>query len=331
MKDTYFREMYEDIQQNIKEALVRDYDLFREPEISLLKFSENIICMVRQGENRKAVLRINRPNYHDSKELESELRWITQIRRYTDINTPIVYEGKNGEMLQHFISSNGYAYTYSVQSFITGKTIKELQGDGVHDELEKVGEIAAKLHCLEENRPHSMEKFKRFTWDIEDTLSENARWGHFLLFDGLDEEDKKLFCLAAEKIKKKLTAYGRNVHNYGLIHADLHSENLLVDKDIISLIDFDDCGYGWYLYDLASAVSQQSYGLDEMTEAYLKGYQKIRKLREADLKEIDTFILLRRLVRMGWMTTRKDNGVLERDGEEYYKATKEFAKIFIKD
>lgn len=322
MEEAYFKESYDVINKDIKKAVSINYDLFQNPQISLLKYSENIICLITDAENRKAVVRINRPNYHNAEELESELAWITQIRKWTDINTAVVYHGRNGKVLQNFTSAGGFEYTYSIQSFVEGKTLKELE-NGIYDGMEKVGMTAAKLHLLEEKFPHDKNNFKRFTWDINDTLSEEARWGHFLLFEGMTSEEKEIFLNAEIIMKQRLEKYGRNPNNYGLIHSDLHSENLIIDKDRISLIDFDDCGYGWYLYDLASAVSQQSENIGEFVSAYLKGYQKIRKLSEADMREIDTFVLMRRFVRLGWMTTRKDNGVFEREGKKYYKKTKE--------
>ncbi len=31
--------------------------------------------------------------------------------------------------------------------------------------------------------------------------------------------------------------------------------NLLIDGDRVTLIDFDDCGFGWFMYDFAAAIS----------------------------------------------------------------------------
>ena len=43
-----------------------------------------------------------------------------------------------------------------------------------------------------------------------------------------------------------------------LIHADLRLANLLVERDRLGIIDFDDCGFGWFGYDFAAAVSFSS-------------------------------------------------------------------------
>jgi len=42
----------------------------------------------------------------------------------------------------------------------------------------------------------------------------------------------------------------------GLIHADLHLGNALFWSDEVRVIDFDDCGFGYWLYDIAFALKQ---------------------------------------------------------------------------
>jgi Ser/Thr protein kinase RdoA (MazF antagonist) len=330
MVNAGFTEKYEELQLDLKKAVLRDYSLFENPEISLLKFSENIICRIDEKKGKKsAVLRINRPGYHDVPELENELKWITQINEQTDIHTAEVYQGVDGSVIQSFTSAGGKSYTYSMQSLLTGIPLRQIKGANLETQIKKVGNIAAKLHSMEEKTPHNKDSFNRFTWNIKDTLKEEARWGHFLSFEGMSAEEYHLFEKTGNKIEERLKNYKKSPQNYGLIHADLHSENLLVDDTRISLIDFDDCAYSWYLYDFASAVSQQSSGLKDMVLAYLEGYQEIRQLTSEDIDEIDTFLLLRRFVRLGWMTSHKDNGILESEGAEYFQVTKALAKNYL--
>lgn len=328
MCEVGFKENYAELYPFLEKAVLRDYDKFQNPEILLLKFSENIICELKT-ENDRAVIRINRPGYHNLEELENELLWITEINKKTDVHTATVYTGVDGKILHEFTSGSGLIYTYSIQAFLSGIPLRKLQGKNRMEQLKQVGRIAAKLHTMEEDNPHIPDKFRRFTWDIPDTLREGARWGYFLSVNSFAKDDRKLFEAAAEKIERRLLKYGRSSKNYGLIHADLHSENILVDGNEMSLIDFDDCGYSWYLYDLASAVSQQSEEIGEMVHAYVEGYQEIRMLSEVDRSEIETFVLLRRLVRLGWMTSHQDNGVLAREGQAYLAVTRDMAEKYI--
>lgn len=63
--------------------------------------------------------------------------------------------------------------------------------------------------------------------------------------------------------------------SYGIIHADFHSGNYLLDGDAVYLIDFENCKFGYYFYDLSLALMELSA---QQRSAFLKGYQSLRPL-----------------------------------------------------
>lgn len=79
----------------------------------------------------------------------------------------------------------------------------------------------------------------------------------------------------------------------GLIHADLHLENALFDGDALRIIDFDDCGFGSWLYDLAVPLWDNRYrdNYPVLRAALLDGYAAHREL--PDLTHLDAFIATR--------------------------------------
>jgi len=86
-------------------------------------------------------------------------------------------------------------------------------------------------------------------------------------------------------------------------------EDLIVGDDGIRLIDFDDCGFGWYLYDPASALLPY-YGQDfypDLLDACAAGYRSVRPLSDDELKEMRTFLLLRCFYGLGWLQTRRNS------------------------
>lgn len=330
MGEAGFKEKFQELYPYLEKAVSQDYEGFQNSQILLFKFSENIICKVQsEKEGKCAMLRINRPGYHSEEELKNELLWITEINEKTDIHTAEIYRGKDENVLHTFTSGSGRKYTYSMQAFLPGIPLRQLKADSRQEQLKQVGRIAAKLHTMEEQSPHRCDSFARFTWDIPDTLYEGARWGHFQAYADMTKEERQLLQKTAEKIEESMLRYGRTRKNYGLIHADLHSENVLVDGDTMSLIDFDDSGYSWYLYDLGSAVSQQSARLGDMAEAYRKGYEEIRPLSSEDIRMTDTFVLLKRLVRIGWMTSHWENGILAKEGDVYFDVTKRMSEAYL--
>lgn len=49
--------------------------------------------------------------------------------------------------------------------------------------------------------------------------------------------------------------FPRDAMNYGMIHGDAHTGNMIVDEDgEITLFDFDDCCRSWYINDLSIAL-----------------------------------------------------------------------------
>jgi len=139
-----------------------------------------------------------------------------------------------------------------------------------------------------------------------------------------------LYKEASHIIQKKLEAFGKEKTRFGLIHADLRLANLLIYGDEIKVIDFDDCGFGWFLYDLATSVSfiEHMPYLDELIASWLKGYSKIRLLTDEEKEMIPTFILMRRLQLISWIGSR-DNETTRLLGENYTLQSDDLVKAYV--
>ena len=89
------------------------------------------------------------------------------------------------------------------------------------------------------------------------------------------------------------------------MHADLRLANLLVDGDTITVIDFDDCGFGWYFYDFGTAVSffEDHPSVPDWQDAWVTGYRTRREMSAADEDMLASFVLLRRMLLLAWMGT----------------------------
>jgi Ser/Thr protein kinase RdoA (MazF antagonist) len=92
-----------------------------------------------------------------------------------------------------------------------------------------------------------------------------------------------------------------DVDDVGLIHADLHLGNALFHRGEVKLIDFDDCGTGPRLYDLAVALWElrDEEGYEVFRDALLDGY---REHREIDAAHLDHFIAVRQIAFDLWCT-----------------------------
>ena len=102
---------------------------------------------------------------------------------------------------------------------------------------------------------------------------------------------------AAAEVGRRLTEFGRDTDRFGLIHADLRMANLMVDPDNasapITVIDFDDCGWSWYLFDLAAVVSfiEDTPEAERMIADWLRGYLEVRDIPVEHLEMVPTLVM----------------------------------------
>jgi Ser/Thr protein kinase RdoA (MazF antagonist) len=77
----------------------------------------------------------------------------------------------------------------------------------------------------------------------------------------------------------------------------------LVDQDKVKVIDFDDCGFSWFMYDFATAVSfmEDHPSVPELRDAWVRGYRSEARLDAAAEAELQTFVMLRRLLLVAWI------------------------------
>lgn len=118
----------------------------------------------------------------------------------------------------------------------------------------------------------------------------------------------------------ELSAYEKSARNFGMIHADLVRENILLGDDI-HVLDFDDAGFGWHMYDIAVALYQNRDEPDYpmIERALLAGYRRERGLTEADVATLPLFTLARALALLGWIATRTDSDVAREHGPRLVK------------
>ena len=146
----------------------------------------------------------------------------------------------------------------------------------------------------------------RHAWDRDGFVGEEPLWGRFWELKPLTEEQKALFLEIKSVISEDLDSYGRTAANYGLIHADLLHENVMLNGDAIALIDFDDAGFGWHMFEIATTLFwlSEEPEFETIQASLLAGYQTVRKLAERDLATLDLFLVARSLTYMGWVHTR---------------------------
>lgn len=96
---------------------------------------------------------------------------------------------------------------------------------------------------------------------------------------------------------------------FGLIHGDLHYENVLFHRGEACAIDFDDCGWGFHLYDLVVTLSEleRRPRYDELHDALLQSYARPCSLPENHATHLQALSLLCREQLLLWILESREH------------------------
>lgn len=277
------------------------WDLPAGARARLINLSENATYLVTASDGWRSVLRVHRVGYHSRRAIESELEWMDALRSDAGVPTPPVIATRRGERIAEARPAEGEPFRHLVMfEFIEGR--EPQVDDDLSAPLLRLGEISARLHL------HAMSwapprGFARLTWDDDTILGAAPTWGHWRDAPGVDAAAEAVLARLEATLRERLRRYGKGRDRYGLIHADLRLANLLVQGGETRVIDFDDSGWGWFLYDVATAFSfvEDHPKVPEWTASWLEGYRRVRPLPDEDAHEIPTFIMLRRLALLAWI------------------------------
>lgn len=312
-----------------RQALAR-YDLPPDTGVELLELSENATFRVDDpATGTPSVLRVHRLNYHSPAAIRSELHWLDALRREAGVRTPRVLPTSAGEPLAVVEPRDGGPTRCVVRfEFLPGT---EPPKSGLSRDFETLGELTARMHRHSRGWMRTP-AFTRFRWDASAAFGPAPRWGRWQDGVGVGPAERAVLSRLDQTLCQRLAAHGEGPERWGLIHADLRLANLLVDgSGAVSVIDFDDCGDGWYLYDLGTAVSffEHRPEVPELVDRWLTGYRKVLPLDPADEAEIWTFILFRRLLLVAWIGSHTGVELARTLGAGYTAGSCELAERYL--
>jgi len=293
-----------DPEGTLAEDVLHLWDLPPGAQARLINLAENRTYLVEAPCGFRAVLRLHRAGYHSRDAIASELAWMEALKRDGVIEVPHAIVGRDGAPIQK-TPHPGASRFMVLFDFIEGNAPDE-RGELIRG-FEQLGSIAARCHAhaLGWRRP---EGFTRLTWDAEAVFGPSAPWGDWRHAPGVTAALRPLLEETERTIRARLAAYGKAPERFTLIHADMRLANLLVGPEGTRLIDFDDCGMGWLIYDFAAAISfmEDDPRIPALKSAWLRGYRTVRPLSAHDEAEIDTMIMLRRMALLAWIGSHMD-------------------------
>ncbi|MEX6508600.1 phosphotransferase enzyme family protein [Jiella sp. M17.18] len=307
--------------------LLPHWDLGARTEVTLLAVSENATFLADDAaRGRRLVLRVHRQGYHGRQEILSELAWTRALIAEGVVETPRPVPGRDGGLIAE-IEDGAFARFVVAFEFMTGR--EPPPEKGLVPWFERLGAVTARLHA-HARRWERPAGFCRKVWDFDSMLGERPLWGDWRRAIGLDAAQKAILERTAGALKARLAAYGKG-RRFGLVHADLRLANLLVEQDRLGVIDFDDCGFSWFGYDFAAAISfiETDPIVPELMAAWLAGYRDVAPLSQEDEAMLPVFVMLRRMLLTAWLASHSETPTAREIGGSYTSGTAELAEAFL--
>jgi Ser/Thr protein kinase RdoA (MazF antagonist) len=285
------------------------YDV-RPVRMAPLRRGDNMAFRLEAADGQRYVLRIHRVSgnpWHprrNAAHVESELTWLAALRRETDLVVPEPVPNRLGARLT-IVEVEGVPEPRIcvLLRWVEGRF---LEAGLTPRHMERVGGFMAHLHvhALAFEPPEGFVRGR-----LGDTSPEVAT---FVEETVADMRGRDAAAIAAEVIgraRETQRALGDEPEAFGLIHGDLHQENYLFHKGDVRAIDFDDCGWGHLLWDLAVTLSEVKYFPDYETlwTAVLRGYRRVRPLPEDLERHLEPLMALRLLQLMLWFLEQRDD------------------------
>lgn len=261
--------------------------------IRLLRDRENHVFEMVTPEGR-AALRLHRAGYQTPAAIRSELWWCAELAR-AGLPVPAALPSRDGALLVP-LSDGRHA---SAIAWMEGDALGEAAQPNarplaqVLDLYHALGRLLARVHQATD-RLVLPPDFTRPRWDRDGLIGEEPLWGRFWDHPAASPDQRAILIRARDALRERLTG------ETGLIHADVLRENVLVNGRSVSLIDFDDAGFGFRLHDLGTALVQTVRHAEhpQLRDALMAGYGT------ADVEMVEAFTLARALASVGWTMPR---------------------------
>lgn len=294
----------------------------------LLSLSENATYAVTDDrDGARYVLRLHRPGFRRLDHIRSELAWVTALRVDGCVETARVVPDAVGASVHTMAGPRGTEQHAVLFEFLDGI---EPAGTDLVDTFVAVGAVTARLHDHARRWQPSPE-FTRPVWNHRTLIGADAQYGPWRDEPQVGPAEAAVLGAAERRLLEDLSAYGCGPERFGLIHADLRTANLLVHADGIRVIDFDDCGFGWYMHDLACAVTfiEADPRLPALVRAWVRGYTSHEPLTDANLAVVPALVIMRRLQLVAWMHCRAETAQAAAMQESYVPESVRVAEEYL--
>lgn len=285
--------------QNLAETALAQYDI-PDAHLSYLQEGDNLLYRVTSPAQGQFLLRVHKLARHSEPEIRSELLWLEALRREGCLPVPEpMFTHDGAPVCEVAIDGIPEARRCVLLRWIPGRRKRASLGT---TDVKLMGAYMARLHQHAEQWTPPAD-FVRSRWDWEHLFGSSAP----IWTAGTNvyrEDELQIFAAAAQRIKAHLRDLGDGSDTFGVIHSDLNPSNFVFREGAAYAIDFEECGWGYYLYDITVTLSElKEYGdrYEQLRLAFLDGYQHVRSLPHGYERYDETFEVMRTVELVHWI------------------------------
>jgi Ser/Thr protein kinase RdoA (MazF antagonist) len=277
----------------ILQEAMRRYDITAD-QIHPLHGFENFIYEFRRGRDAY-VLRLNHTMRRSVPMICGEVDWINYLAA-GGASVAKAVPSPAGNLVE--LIDDGQGGFFLATAFVKAPGKPPWEAGWTPERYETYGRLIGRMHALTKQYEPPDSAWKR--GDSEEEIAEEIK-------DFLPASE----ALALQKyqvLMDHVRTLPKDRDSYGLIHYDAHEANIFIAEDgTITLFDFDDMGYNWFIGDIAMVVFYKVTDLEdripdriahtrEFMPHFLHGYSQENQLDPAWLKEIPIFLKLREIL-----------------------------------
>jgi len=241
------------------------------------------------------ILRITHSSHRTENTVLGEIEFVNYLyKNGLSVSKPVF--SVNKKLIEIIILEDYYFIITSFEKAL-GKKLKYPEAMNNDCLSELCGEITGLMHKLSSEYNPLNEIIKRHTWKDNYYIKNFEKY--------IPKDQKKVydsFRILIEEIEKL------KIENYGLIHGDINIGNFLIDENKITLFDFDECQYSWFVEDIAiqlfyiiyvvldDSIPERNEQSEKFLNFFLKGYKKYFKINDYEIEKIPLFLKLREII-----------------------------------
>ena len=261
----------------IEDGQIRPLDAFESFIYEFERGPEDYILRISHSLRRSAAL------------IEGEVDWINYLA-VGGVSVARAVRSESGELVEAIADGQGGYFLATAFVKAQGQPPWDLWTPALY---RSYGQLLGSMHHLAQHYQPAEPAWQRPAWD-DDIMEFVERY-----LPAGEAVAKQIYRTVCDHLR----TLPRDAASYGLIHQDAHGSNFFVDQvGTITLFDFDECAYSWYVNDIAIALFYNVMDADdwpaftqEFMTHFLQGYEQAHGLDASWLQEIPHFLKAREI------------------------------------